>query len=174
MSGVHVETLDRPSISKPYSEIFAINQLPPPSWMDPFIKYLTVGELREDKAEAKRLCHRATLYMIRDGQLFWRGQSFPQLQCLAPKQGRQVLTELHSGVCGNHVGTRNLAFKALQTGYYWPTMKANSKAIVGMCVQCHEYANYFNRPSVPLSVIVSPVPFAQWGLDLIGELSTAQ
>ncbi|XP_050376779.1 uncharacterized protein LOC126794164 [Argentina anserina] len=52
-------------------------------------------------------------------------------------------------------------------------MEADANTIVGACVQCHQYANYISRSYVPLSVIISPISFAQWGLDLIKALLVA-
>ncbi|XP_050365492.1 uncharacterized protein LOC126784027 [Argentina anserina] len=141
--------------------------------MDHFIEYLTKGTLPEDKSEAKRLRQKAALFMVQDGHLYRRGQSFPQLKSLTPKQGHQVLTSLHGSVYGNNAEAKNLAFKALQTGYYWPTMEADLKVVVRSCLQCHQYTNYINKPLVSISIIVSLVPFSQWGLNLIEELSTA-
>lgn len=41
-------------------------------------------------------------------------------------------------------------------------------------MKCQSYANLPRLPSALLSIIISPWPFAQWGLDLIGKLPTAK
>ena len=31
----------------------------------------------------------------------------------------QIIEEIHEGVCGNHIGGKALALKALREGFYW-------------------------------------------------------
>nr|XP_011463605.1 PREDICTED: uncharacterized protein LOC105351322 [Fragaria vesca subsp. vesca] len=128
---VHIEILDKPSISKAYSETIALETTSQPLWIDPYVAFLSNEE------------------------------------------GHNVLKSLHSGVCENHAGARNLIFNALRAGYYWPTLEQDAKAVVQACLQCHKFANFAHHPPMPLSVIISPVPFSQWGLDFVGRLPTA-
>nr|XP_011470652.1 PREDICTED: uncharacterized protein LOC105353311 [Fragaria vesca subsp. vesca] len=167
---VHIEILDKPSISKAYSEIFAIETFSQPSWMDPYVAFLSNRTLPIDAQEAQRLRHKASLYLLKRGKLYRRGQSCPLLKCLPTAEGHKVLTSLHSGVCGNHAGAQNLMFKALRAGYYWLTLEQDAKAVVQACLHCHKFADFAHRPPVPFSVIISPVPFNQWGLDFVGRL----
>ncbi|XP_004305508.1 PREDICTED: uncharacterized protein LOC101296504 [Fragaria vesca subsp. vesca] len=64
-------------------------------------------------------------------------------------------------------------FKALRVGYYWPALEQDANAVVQACLQCHKFANFAHHPPVPLSIIISPVPFSQWELDFVGRLPTA-
>ncbi|XP_062006098.1 uncharacterized protein LOC133723302 [Rosa rugosa] len=168
-----MEVLEKPSIDKPFSEIFLTESDRPPSWMDPFIDYLSKGIEPSDKVIATRLRRRATLYTVREGKLYRKGRSFPLLKCISLEEGLCVLLSLHSGVCGNHAGARNLAFKALRTGYYWPTIEQDAKRIARACLKCHQFANSPLAPSVPLSIIIAPCVYWQWGLDFIGKFPTA-
>ncbi|XP_004309864.1 PREDICTED: uncharacterized protein LOC101302897 [Fragaria vesca subsp. vesca] len=136
---LHIEILDKPSISKAYSKIFAIETPSQPSWMDPYVAFLSNGTLPSNAQEAHRLRHKASLYLLRGGKLYRRGQSCPLLRCLPTAEGH----------------------------------KQDAKAVVQTCLHCHKFADFSRRPSVPLSVIISPVPFSQWGLDFIGRLPTA-
>ncbi|XP_004308201.1 PREDICTED: uncharacterized protein LOC101305990 [Fragaria vesca subsp. vesca] len=170
---VHIEVLDKPSISKAYSEIFVLEAPSQPSWMDPYVAFLSNGTLPRDKHEAQRLRHKASLYLLRGKKLYRRGQSCPFLRCLPTEEGHKVLKSLHSGVCGNHAGARNLMFKALRAGYYWPTLEQDAKAVAQVCLHYHKFANFAHHPPVPLSVIISPIPFSHWGLDFVGRLPTA-
>ncbi|XP_004308568.1 PREDICTED: uncharacterized protein LOC101290910 [Fragaria vesca subsp. vesca] len=167
---VHIEILDKPSISKAYSEIFAIETPSQPSWMDPYVAFLSNGTLPLDAQEAQRLRHKASLYLLKGGKLYRRGQSCPLLRCLPTAEGHKVLKSLHNGVCGNHAGARNLMFKALRAGYYWPTLEQDVKAVVQACFHCHKFADFARRPPVPLYVIISPVPFSQ---EFLSEQGTS-
>ncbi|KAI5351622.1 hypothetical protein L3X38_004513 [Prunus dulcis] len=49
------------------------------------------------------------------------------------------------------------------------SMKA-SAAFTQKCDKCQRFANIPQLPAEPLTAMVSPWPFAQWGLDLIGPM----
>ncbi|XP_061993767.1 uncharacterized protein LOC133711682 [Rosa rugosa] len=123
---LEVEVLDKPSMDRPFSKIFTTEGQRPPSWMDPFSDYLSKGIEPMDKTIATRLRRRVTLYTLRDDKLYRKGKIFPLLKCISLEEGQRVLLLLHSGVYGNHLGARNLAFKTLRTGYYSPTIEHNA------------------------------------------------
>jgi len=91
-------------------------------WMTPIVCYLKEGWLPEDKVEARKIQIRATRFVIIDDVLYKRGYSFPYLRCANSEEAHYVLREIHEGVYGNHAGARSLAGKALEAGYYWPTL----------------------------------------------------
>lgn len=51
-------------------------------------------------------------------------------------QAEYMMTEVHEGVCGSHIGGRVLAAKIIQTGYYWPTLTGNYMMLVRKCDKC--------------------------------------
>ena len=97
--------------------------------MTPFLDYLKDGVLPTDKKEAKSLMFRAANYTLIDDILYKQGFSFPYLRCLRVEEGIRVLEELHAGECSNHIQAQSLYIKVLCLGYYWPTMRTNSKYI---------------------------------------------
>ncbi|XP_034225475.1 uncharacterized protein LOC117635208 [Prunus dulcis] len=94
----------------------------------------------------------------------------PYLRCLTPEEGHYVLREIHEGICGNHSGARSLAHKAIRQGYFWPSLHTDAQAFTQKCDKCQRFANIPQLPAEPLTAMVSPWPFAQWGLDLIGPM----
>ncbi|KAI5333905.1 hypothetical protein L3X38_024037 [Prunus dulcis] len=96
--------------------------------------------------------------------------SLPYLRCLTPEEGHYVLREIHEGICGNHSGARSLAHKAIRQGYFWPSLHTDAQAFTQKCDKCQRFANIPQLPAEPLTAMVSPWPFAQWGLDLIGPM----
>ncbi|XP_020421233.1 uncharacterized protein LOC109949580 [Prunus persica] len=96
--------------------------------------------------------------------------SLPYLRCLTPEEGHYVLREIHEGICGNHSGARSLAHKAIRQGYFWPSLHTDAQEFTQKCDKCQRFANIPQLPAEPLTAIVSPWPFAQWGLDLIGPM----
>ena len=43
------------------------------------------------------------------------------MKCVPTNQGKQLLLEVHAGICGHHVAPRSLVEKAFHQGFYWPT-----------------------------------------------------
>ena len=84
-----------------------------------------------------------------------------------------VLSELHEGICGNHLGGRTVAHREHSQGYYWPTMRQDAEFHARKCDKCQRYAPVPHMPAETLSSVTSPWPFAQWGMDIMGPLPTA-
>lgn len=49
-------------------------------------------------------------------------QILDRIACVTPNVSLQILSDMHFGVCGNHVKGRSWAQKAITAGYYWPNM----------------------------------------------------
>ena len=92
---------------------------------------------------------------------------------VTPEKGQEVLEDLHQGLCSSHIGGRALAEKTLRTGYYWPTLKEDALNMVKHCDKCQRFAHLIRRPAQKLTPITSPIPFAKWGMDLLGPYTTA-
>ncbi|KAI5355992.1 hypothetical protein L3X38_008887 [Prunus dulcis] len=163
---VPVEILAQPSTIT--SETCAVRY--EDTWMSPIYSYLTNGTLPEDKPQARKLRYRSARYTVINDVLYKRGYTTPYLKCLTAEQGDYVLREVHNGVCGDHSGSRSLAYKVFRQGYFWPTMHQDANTLVKKCDKCQRFGNIPHIPAEPLTPIVSPWPFAQWGLDLIGPM----
>ena len=152
-----LEVLTEKSITKKVHEALPIEAGPQQqSWMDPIRRYLKEGVLPEDKKEVKSLMFRAANYTIINDMLYKRGFTFPYLRCLVPEEGTRVLEELHEGECSNHIKLQSLSIKALELGYYWPTMKADATALVQRCEGCQKHARIEHALSSKLQSITSP------------------
>ncbi|GKV28954.1 hypothetical protein SLEP1_g37938 [Rubroshorea leprosula] len=135
--------LDEPSFQR--SQVMEVSTDPEaPNWMDPIKAYLQDGTVPTDKQEEIKLRRKASRYILMDGTLYKRSYSLPLLRCLTPYEAEYALREVHEGVCGSHVGARALAHK------------------------CQFFAHLTHQPAEELTTLVSPWPFAQWGIDLLG------
>ncbi|GAU26993.1 hypothetical protein TSUD_290450 [Trifolium subterraneum] len=81
--------------------------------------------------------------------------------------------EIHEGINGQHIGERSLARKALRVGYYWPTMQNDAKDHVLKCDKCQRHGDMHIAPANELKTLISPWPFAWWGMDILGPFPTA-
>ncbi len=84
-----------------------------------------------------------------------------------------MLEEIHQGVCGSHLSHRALCRKTVLQGYYWPSIGKDAEKLVQDCENCQKYSNYIHSPAVSQNPLISPWPFAVWGIDLQGAFPKA-
>ena len=167
-SSTPIEYLAEPSIDLCDVQVAQIRS--DPNWMDPIWNYIIEGRLPDDPKEAAKIRTRSARFTNHKGSLYKRGFFTPILKCIAGKDIEYVLTEVHEGICRNHIGARALAGKVLRQGYYWPIMLKYATDLVKKCRICQEHAKISLLPSEPLTSITSPWPLKQWGLDILGPL----
>ena len=91
-------------------------------------------------------------------------------RCIPIPEGREMLRDIHTGVCGHHAAPRTLVGNAFRQGFYWPTAVADATEIVRTCEGCQFYARQMHLLAHTLQTIPITWPFAMWGLDLVGPL----
>ncbi|GAU37759.1 hypothetical protein TSUD_102760 [Trifolium subterraneum] len=166
------ETLTKPSIEKAV-EIMHICVIDEQSWMAPVYNFLKSNTLPADAKEATKIRKRACSYVLLDDKLYRRGFSIPLLKCVDETRVEFILQEIHEGINGQHIGGRSLARKALRAGYYWPTMQNDAKDHVLKYDKCQRHGNMHIAPANELKTLISPWPFAWWGMDILGPFPTA-
>ncbi|KAL0462431.1 UNVERIFIED_CONTAM: hypothetical protein Slati_0130700 [Sesamum latifolium] len=142
-------------------------------WRTPIIKWIEEGLLPENRWEAARLKTRATRFIIQEHILYKKSYTHHLLRCLSTEEGIHILQEIHSGCYEAHTGTRILANKALRAGYFWPTMKQDAIRLVSKCERCQKHSSLIHQPAEPLTTMLSPCPFIQWGMDIVGPFPLA-
>ncbi|MBY3556078.1 transposase family protein, partial [Modestobacter lapidis] len=80
---------------------------------------------------------------------------------------------MHEEIGGPHMNGFMLAKKIMRLGYYWSTMERDCQLHVKKCHKCQIFAQKKHQPSMPLTVMSSPWPFATWGIDIIGKITPA-
>ncbi|XP_023929642.1 uncharacterized protein LOC112040954 [Quercus suber] len=173
---IKVKLVPKPSV-RPISnsgvaviDITAITKLGP-CWMDPIIDFLAEDSLLGDEKEGNKIHRMALRYWLsKDWTLYRRFFGGPYLLCLRPEKVSELLVELHEGVCGNHVGGRSLAHRAMTQGFWWPQMQKDATAYVLKCEQCQKHAPLIHQPAghlIPISsnrrfVLVAVDYFTKW------------
>ena len=140
------------------------------SWTTPIILFLLDRRLPQDIDEARKIRKMAARFMVLNDTLYKRGFSIPYLKCVDQDKAKYILEEIHEGVCGYHAGPRSLVSKVIRTGYFWPTMQADTVELVKRCDKYQRFGNVQRLPAEKLMAITSPWPFSQWGIDIVGPL----
>ncbi|KAL0400164.1 UNVERIFIED_CONTAM: hypothetical protein Sradi_2359700 [Sesamum radiatum] len=63
--------------------------------------------------------------------------------------------------------------QSLRAGYFWPTMKQDACYLVNKCEKCQKHATLIHQPAERLNVMLSPSPFSQWRMDIVGPFPLA-
>jgi hypothetical protein len=182
-AGVFVHELHAPSIPEP-APTTTDPAHPPTSqevmmidvdWRQPSIDYIREQNVPTDKNLAEQLIHRTKSYVLVGDMLYRRGATSGVLmKCVPREEGKDILEEIHKGVCGNHASSRTpVISKAFRRAFYWPTALGDAEELVRRCQGCQYFAKQQHVPTYKLVTIPPTWPFTCWGLDMIGHLPTA-
>jgi hypothetical protein len=136
-AGVFVHELHAPSIPEPAPT--TTNPALPPAgqevmmidvdWRQPFIDYIREQKVPTDKNLAEKIIRRAKSYVLVGDKLYRRGATSGVLmKCVPREEGKDILEEIHKGVCGNHASSRTFVSKAFRRAFYWPTALSPSNS----------------------------------------------
>jgi len=142
-------------------------------WRDQYLDWINRGVLPSERAEARRVSRRAKSFVVIDRELYKRSPSVVLQRCIPIPEGRELLRDIHAGVCGHHAAPRTLVGNAFRQGFYWPTAVADATEIVRTCEGCQFYARQTHLPAHALQTIPITWPFAVWELDLVEPLQRA-
>jgi hypothetical protein len=72
-----------------------------------------------NKNLAEHLIRWAKSYVLVIDKLYKRGTTSGVLmKCVPREEGKDILEEIHKGVCGNHASSRTLVNKAFRRSFY--------------------------------------------------------
>ncbi|XP_074328162.1 uncharacterized protein LOC141666078 [Apium graveolens] len=85
----------------------------------------------------------------------------------------EALKEAHEGICGHYFRGRAFTHKITQLGFSWPAILASAKAYVKKCSTFQRNVSVVRQHLERLTSISSPIPFAIWGMDILGPFPVA-
>jgi hypothetical protein len=86
-------------------------------WRDKYIAWIAQGELPSNRAEARRIARMAKSFALVDGELYKRAVSGILQRCVPIPEGRELLRDIHAGICGHHAAPRTLVGNAFRQGF---------------------------------------------------------
>ncbi|GJQ97693.1 reverse transcriptase domain-containing protein [Tanacetum coccineum] len=91
------------------------------------------GKLPEDPVDARTLMENIGNYTMEDGVLYRKSYLVPLMRCVGPLQANYIIKEVHMGSCEMHDGPRQVVAKAMNLGYYWPSMHRDVRELIRAC-----------------------------------------
>ncbi|KAG8475167.1 hypothetical protein CXB51_031741 [Gossypium anomalum] len=142
-------------------------------WYQDILQYVKSREYPDQASENdKRTLRRLASDYVLDGEILYkRRKDQVLLRCVDAIEARQILEEVHEGVCGTHANGFTMARQIMRFGYYWSTMEGDCINYAKKCHKCQIYGDKIHVPPSPLHVMTSPWPFSMWGMDVIGPIS---
>jgi hypothetical protein len=142
-------------------------------WQSKYLAWIDRGMLPSDRTEARRIARKAKSFTIVDGELYKRAASGVLQRCIPIPEGRELIRDIHIGVCGQHAAPRTLVGNAFHQGFYWPMAVTDASEVVRTCEGCQFYARKTNLLAHALQTISITCSFTVWGLDIVGPLRKA-
>nr|GEX73889.1 hypothetical protein [Tanacetum cinerariifolium] len=109
-----------------------------PTWMTPIQNYLEKGMLPEDPVDARTLMEKIRNYTMKDGFMYRKYYLVPLM--------RQVMA------------------KAMNLGYYWPSMYRDARELIRACDDCQAHASVRRLPKADMISVTSTWPFMKFGI----------
>jgi hypothetical protein len=111
-------------------------QQPVDDWMSPIRAYLDNQPPSYDSTEVERITRKSKMYHLIDGVLFHQGANGMMMKCISREEGKELLEDVHMGVCGLHLSWRSIVGVAFKHGFYWPTAKDNTMEVIKKYRDC--------------------------------------
>ena len=125
----------------------AIEPDPLVNWKTPYLNYLLHEALPMDKTEARWLTRRAKSFVLVEGELYKRSHTRILQRYIPIEYGKQMLSDIHDGICGHHAVPRTLIGNAFRQCFYWLTTVADAEQIVCTYEGCQYYARQTHLPA---------------------------
>ncbi|VFQ67149.1 unnamed protein product [Cuscuta campestris] len=85
-------------------------------------------------------------------------------------EAQKLMEEIHEGICSAHQGAFTMSRKVTLQGYFWPTIIRDCAEYMRKCKVWQEFQKVPGRPATNYTSISTTIPFARWGIDLVGIL----
>ena len=94
-------------------------------------------------------------------------------RCIPQNEAQDILRHCHSLDVGGHFGATKMAFKVLQSSFWWPTLFKDAREFVLTCDRCQRMGNITRKHEMPLQRILEVELFDVWGIDFMGPFPSS-
>jgi hypothetical protein len=163
---VFLQVISDASIKTVEPEPRVINLIQDKDWHAPIMAYLHHYYESDSIIEHIRMQQRARSYRLVDNDVYKTSISGPLIRCVSKAKGQEILSDIHAGTCGCHIGTRALATKVLRQGFYWLVVIDDAAKLISTCEACQKFSCKMKDPAQPVQLIAHLGPFSGGALKL--------
>jgi hypothetical protein len=171
---VFFQVIEDPSIKTVEPEPRMINAVQVEDWRAPIMAYLHHHYELNNNTELITMQQRAKAYQIIRDELYKISVTGPLICCLSGDEGKELLTQKCSGMCGGHIGAIALTAKVFRQSFYWPSIIDDASKLVTTCQACQKFSPSSQASSQPSQLITPSWPLQRWGIDIVRPLTTTQ
>jgi hypothetical protein len=88
------------------------------NWRAKYLAWIDQGELPPDRSEARCIARMAKSFTIVDGELYKCAASGILQRCIPIPHGRELIRDIHAGMCGHQAAPHTLVGNAFRPGFY--------------------------------------------------------
>ncbi|GJZ43145.1 reverse transcriptase domain-containing protein [Tanacetum coccineum] len=165
---VLVEVLNKCSVEA--QEVNMVVEEEGPTWITLIQNYLEKRMLPEDPVDARTLMEKIRNYTMEDGVLYRKSYLVLLMRCIWPLQANYVIREVRMGSCEMYDGLRQVVAKAINLGYYWPSMHRDARDLIRACDDCQAHASVPRLLKANMISVTLAWTFMKWDVDIVGPL----
>ena len=95
------------------AEAMEIDEAPSPrDWHTQYLDWMIRGVLPSDRAQARHIARRVKSFVLVDDELYKRSPSGILQRCIPIPEGKELIRDIHAGICGQHAAPRTLVGNA--------------------------------------------------------------
>jgi hypothetical protein len=136
-------------------------------WRKEIVDYLE----NPSRKVSRKLRYKDIKFVLLDRRLFYKSLDGVLLQCLGLEEAKEMMSEVHDGLCAAHQSAYRMKWVIRHTGCFWPTMLEDCFEYYKGCQDCQRFGNNQRVLASALNPIIKPWPFRRWGIDLIGQIN---
>ena len=87
-------------------------------WRTPYLECLLHEVFPADKTESRWLARSTKSFVVIKGELYKCSHIGILEHCIPIEQGKDLLEDIHGGVCGHHTAPRTLVRNVFRQGFY--------------------------------------------------------
>ncbi|KAK5833571.1 hypothetical protein PVK06_017419 [Gossypium arboreum] len=120
-------------------------------WYQDILRYVRNREYPEQATENdKRTLRRLACKYVLDGDILYkRRKDQVLLRCVDVVEARQILKEVHEGVCGTHANGFTMVRQIMRFEYYWSTMERVVSTIIRNVINARYMGTRFMYHTYP-------------------------
>ena len=136
--------------------------------------YLTTNTFPLDynKKQKQQVIYKSRPYTIITQVLYKQGRDGVLRRCINPSEVSLILKGCHDDMFGGHFADLVIAQKALQSGYWWPTLFLDATKYAKTCDPCQRVGKPTPSRAMCLTLILAQIPFEKWGIDFVGPIKS--
>jgi hypothetical protein len=157
-TNIFFQTLEDSSVKIVELEPRVVNVIQGEDWRAPIMAYLHHHYELDSKIELLRMQQRVKPYQLIGDELYKTSITGPLLRYISKAEGKELLVEIHSSVCVDHIGIRALIAKLFRQGFYWPSIIDDASKIVVTCEAYRKFSPNSRAPSQSSQLITPSWP----------------